>query len=446
MTNILIQIEDIKDSIDYYVESNDEPDFQEDETLYDELGLEGLNIDLVSPDTNDDDDDDYGSFDEGTGSDDDDDYQNDSSQDDEDDDDDNGTDLSKHQINFNDGYNNNPQRSGLNTTQVIYPDQSPLDLERKPQLESIRHSMEPRILFADHPERQMRSVDPSQMDKFAQDKMSGKRGSTTTTYQNMNEMIHKGENFYRTQHNMMGQNPISQQNQTNPLSQMQQAMQKQSMSMKQHGQNPQLQMSQGSQLQHSQGSQLQHSQGSQLQHSQGSQLQHSQGSQLQHSQGLNHDHLASSTGVKKSSVEQSLASTLLALNASFIHLSETGNRKYQPMNPHKTPDFFPQDPLPIFDKPAVFEKFDIDTLFFIFYHQQNTKQQYFASRELKKNSWRYHTKYLTWFRRHDEPKIIEKDYEEGTYIYFDYELDNGWCQRKKCEFKFEYRFLEGQGS
>jgi CCR4-NOT transcription complex subunit 3 len=29
---------------------------------------------------------------------------------------------------------------------------------------------------------------------------------------------------------------------------------------------------------------------------------------------------------------------------------------------------------------------------------------------------------------------------QGTYVYFDYET--GWCQRKKTEFTFEYRYLE----
>ncbi|KAG0177640.1 general negative regulator of transcription subunit 5 [Apophysomyces sp. BC1021] len=67
-------------------------------------------------------------------------------------------------------------------------------------------------------------------------------------------------------------------------------------------------------------------------------------------------------------------------------------------------------------------------------------RKYLAARELKKQSWRFHKKYLTWFQRHEEPKIITDDYEQGTYIYFDYE--GAWCQRKKTEFRFEYRYLE----
>lgn len=39
--------------------------------------------------------------------------------------------------------------------------------------------------------------------------------------------------------------------------------------------------------------------------------------------------------------------------------------------------------------------------------------RYLAAKELKKQSWRYHKKYLTWFQRHEEPKEITNDYEQG---------------------------------
>ncbi|KAG2175293.1 hypothetical protein INT44_007781 [Umbelopsis vinacea] len=113
---------------------------------------------------------------------------------------------------------------------------------------------------------------------------------------------------------------------------------------------------------------------------------------------------------------------------------------YQPKNPYPTPSYYPQQPLAVFDNPAIFEKFDTDALFFIFYYQQGTYQQYLAARELKKQSWRFHKKYLTWFQRHEEPSVITEEYEQGTYVYFDYE--GAWCQRKKTDFRFSYRFLE----
>ncbi|XP_064436951.1 CCR4-NOT transcription complex subunit 3 isoform X5 [Mirounga angustirostris] len=70
---------------------------------------------------------------------------------------------------------------------------------------------------------------------------------------------------------------------------------------------------------------------------------------------------------------------------------------------------------------------------------EGTKAQYLAAKALKKQSWRFHTKYMMWFQRHEEPKTITDEFEQGTYIYFDYEK---WGQRKKEGFTFEYRYLE----
>ena len=137
---------------------------------------------------------------------------------------------------------------------------------------------------------------------------------------------------------------------------------------------------------------------------------------------------------------------LQALNASLGSMPQPADserpKTYVPRNPYPTPNSFPQTPAAVFDSPAVFEKFDTDTLFFIFYYQQGTYQQYLAARELKKQSWRYHKKYLTWFQRHEEPKVTADEYEQGTYVYFDYET--GWCQRIKSEFTFEYGYLEDE--
>jgi len=117
-------------------------------------------------------------------------------------------------------------------------------------------------------------------------------------------------------------------------------------------------------------------------------------------------------------------------------------RQYVPRNPYNTPAAFPATPHHVFDDPRVFDKLTTDTLFFIFYYQQGTYQQYLAARELKKQSWRYHKKYMTWFQRHEEPKVTTDEFEQGTYVYFDYET--GWCQRIKADFTFEYNFLEDE--
>ena len=117
-------------------------------------------------------------------------------------------------------------------------------------------------------------------------------------------------------------------------------------------------------------------------------------------------------------------------------------RHVLPRNPYATPAAFPTQPAAVFDGAAVFARLGTDTLFFVFYYQQGTYQQYLAARELKKQSWRYHKKYMTWFQRHEEPKATTDAFEQGTYVYFDYET--GWCQRIKSDFTFEYAYLEDE--
>jgi CCR4-NOT transcription complex subunit 3 len=96
------------------------------------------------------------------------------------------------------------------------------------------------------------------------------------------------------------------------------------------------------------------------------------------------------------------------------------------------------------------DAYGTDTLFFAFYYQQNSYQQYLAAKELKKQSWRYHRKFNTWFQRHKEPKIATDEYEQGAYVYFDFQTpkdenqEGGWCQRIKNEFTFEYSYLEDE--
>ncbi|XP_027359290.1 general negative regulator of transcription subunit 3-like isoform X2 [Abrus precatorius] len=129
-------------------------------------------------------------------------------------------------------------------------------------------------------------------------------------------------------------------------------------------------------------------------------------------------------------------------------------RTYTPRHPAITPPSYPQVQAPFINNPGFWERvgletFGTDTLFFAFYYQQNTYQQYLAAKELKKQSWRYHRKYNTWFQRHEEPKVATDEYEQGTYVYFDFhiandDLQHGWCQRIKTEFTFEYNYLEDE--
>ncbi|KAM4579733.1 CCR4-NOT transcription complex subunit 3a isoform 7-T7 [Odontesthes bonariensis] len=114
-------------------------------------------------------------------------------------------------------------------------------------------------------------------------------------------------------------------------------------------------------------------------------------------------------------------------------------RQYLMRNPCPTLPYHHQVPPHHSDSIEFYQRLSTETLFFIFYYLEGTKAQYLSAKALKKQSWRFHTKYMMWFQRHEEPKTITDEFEQGTYIYFDYEK---WGQRKKEGFTFEYRYLE----
>lgn len=118
--------------------------------------------------------------------------------------------------------------------------------------------------------------------------------------------------------------------------------------------------------------------------------------------------------------------TLRMMTASQASCPETLDsevpRTYRPEVPvPQTGAGFPREPLPIFDDPRLYSRIDPDTLFYVFYYKQGTSQQYLAAKALKDQSWRFHKQYQTWFQRHEEPKNITEEYEQGTYRFFDYE-------------------------
>ncbi|KAJ0176415.1 hypothetical protein K1T71_007594 [Dendrolimus kikuchii] len=131
------------------------------------------------------------------------------------------------------------------------------------------------------------------------------------------------------------------------------------------------------------------------------------------------------------------------MESAFYHMPHPSDsertRVYLPRNICQTPVYYHQVLLPHSDSVEFFQRLSTETLFFVFYYMEGTKAQYLAAKALKKQSWRFHTKYMMWFQRHEEPKVINEEYEQGTYIYFDYEK---WGQRKKEGFTFEYKYLE----
>jgi len=128
-----------------------------------------------------------------------------------------------------------------------------------------------------------------------------------------------------------------------------------------------------------------------------------------------------------------------ALSKMPLQMDSERPRLYLPKMPCATPNYYPQVPPPNADSLEYYLRLSPETLFFTFYYMEGSRAQLLAAKALKKLSWRFHTKYLMWFQRHEEPKQITDDFEQGTYVYFDYER---WAQRKKEQFMFEYRYLE----
>ena len=108
----------------------------------------------------------------------------------------------------------------------------------------------------------------------------------------------------------------------------------------------------------------------------------------------------------------------------------------RPRHPVATPPSFPRSSPEIMSAPGLFRRMDPEALFFAFYYQPDTYQQYLAAQELKRQSWRYHKHHNAWFQRYAEPSVTNDEYEQGTYVYFDFhvvhdDLQSGWCYRRK---------------
>ncbi|EDO15611.1 hypothetical protein Kpol_1006p7 [Vanderwaltozyma polyspora DSM 70294] len=84
-----------------------------------------------------------------------------------------------------------------------------------------------------------------------------------------------------------------------------------------------------------------------------------------------------------------------------------------------------------------FSKFDLDTLFFIFYHYQGTYEQFLVARELAKHrNWKFNKINRNWYYKEvtKSPPGMQQA-EEETWRYFDYQ--NSWLARR-CNSDFKY--------
>jgi CCR4-NOT transcription complex subunit 3 len=105
------------------------------------------------------------------------------------------------------------------------------------------------------------------------------------------------------------------------------------------------------------------------------------------------------------------------------------------------PPVYPQFPNLKLLQPEFFRRFDLPTLFYIFFYCPATTRQYWAGEELKRRDWKFHRRYETWFHRLTEPTEKTPEYEVAKFEYFDHSTREGWCMRVSNNFKFEYEHM-----
>lgn len=145
--------------------------------------------------------------------------------------------------------------------------------------------------------------------------------------------------------------------------------------------------------------------------------------------------------IRQREAEQARAASLLDVSFRNLPIRDDVERG-KPLPPRSgLTDLFPSVPLKSLNTYQAVQKLDESTLFFLFYYQQGTYQQYLAAKFLKSRGFRYHKKFHTWFQRHKKPIETSATDETGSYIYFDFET--GWFSRVKERFVFKYTYLEG---
>ncbi|KAG9129606.1 hypothetical protein Leryth_014450 [Lithospermum erythrorhizon] len=101
--------------------------------------------------------------------------------------------------------------------------------------------------------------------------------------------------------------------------------------------------------------------------------------------------------------------------------------------------YYAKQPPPL--NQAHFSKFQLDTLFYIFYSMPKDEAQLYAANELCNRGWFYHREQRCWVMRvtNIDPLVTTNSYERGSYICFD---PNTWETVRKDNFVVYYEMLE----
>eukprot|EP00055_Hartaetosiga_balthica_P014981 m.85573 g.85573 ORF g.85573 m.85573 type:complete len:604 (-) comp8747_c0_seq1:2551-4362(-) len=142
-------------------------------------------------------------------------------------------------------------------------------------------------------------------------------------------------------------------------------------------------------------------------------------------------------------VQQTLLERLEGSQAQCLEVADyiqIRDMPYKAPLPVAVPSSYPPTQMREFTKSEFYQHLDIDTLFFMFYHQPCTIHQALAAKELRRNGWRFHTANQMWFLRTNPPTQKTATHEIGSYRYFNFERD--WKQKSTEQFKFDYQYLE----
>lgn len=146
----------------------------------------------------------------------------------------------------------------------------------------------------------------------------------------------------------------------------------------------------------------------------------------------------------KSFVEEVKAKNLNSiemLSASVMNTIHTEDSIiYNPKTIHLLNTKYPVYPLSLNQK--ILEKFNDDTLFFMFFNQPEAQKKDIAFKQLIKRGWMFNNKYNTFFQLVDHPKSQNDEFLEGKFKFFEHEKE--WVVKIKKDFKFEYSQLENQ--
>ena len=89
----------------------------------------------------------------------------------------------------------------------------------------------------------------------------------------------------------------------------------------------------------------------------------------------------------------------------------------------------------------IFQKFQVETLFYVFYSMPRDVLQVAAATELNQREWRYHKTLQVWLTKVPKkaPTVQNAQFEKGTYKFFE---PSTWSYVERDDFTLEYAQLE----